>query len=318
MSDAQLIRFADLRGHDAAAAFLRNAVEGKRLAHSLLLAGPDGIGKRSLALAFTAWLQCADRTTDACASCPSCKQLAALTHPDVRIVSVPDGKKDIGVDHARDLKRWMSLRSARDRTKVALLLDAEMLTVAAQNALLKTLEEPPSGSMLILVSNNADALLPTVRSRCQRIAIRPLPEKAVEEVLSQRLAIPAPLAGELAALAEGSPGRALALQEILDDPRTADLLSELATHPSGRYVRVSQMAAALNSPESAAIQKLEFLLRRYRDQALASTPQAVQAIVRNSTTVTNALLALRRTNPNRQLLFEALLLQLSPASDSQP
>ncbi len=318
MPESELINFAALCGHEAAAEFLRHAVGAERLAHSLLLSGPDGIGKRSLALAFSAWLQCSSRGADSCGVCVGCRQVAAQTHPDVRVLSIPSGKKEIGVDQARDLKRWISLRSAHGNTKIGILLDAEMLTVAAQNALLKTLEEPPSASMLIVVTNNADALLPTVRSRCQRVPMRPLPTDVVAQVLVERHGVAPASAADLARLAEGSPGRALALQDLLSDPRTTELLNELATHPSGRYVRLAQMAATLNAPESSATAKLELLLRHYRDAALAaatSSPVTLPALVRNSTAVANVMSALRRTNPNRQLLFEALLLQLAPVTD---
>lgn len=318
MPHTELIRFASLRGHESAAAFLRKAAGDGCLAHSLMLSGSDGIGKRSLALAFAAWLQCSSRGEDSCGTCSGCRQVAAQTHPDLRLVSIASGKKEIGVDQARDLKHWISLRSAQGNTKIGILLDAEMLTVAAQNALLKTLEEPPAASILIVVTNNADALLPTVRSRCQRVPIRPLSTEVVAQLLVERHGVPRASAEDLARLAEGSPGRALALQDLLRDSNTSELLIELATHPSGRYVRLTKMAAALNTPESSTNVKLELLLAKYRDAALAaaaSSPAALPALERGSSAVANMLSALRRTNPNRQLLLEALMLRLASTTD---
>lgn len=313
MPSNELIRFASLRGHEATIEHLRKALGGGRLAHSLLFSGADGIGKRSLAMAFAAWVQCAERNQDSCGACSSCRQIAAATCSDLRVVTIPSGKKEIGVEQARDLKRWVSLRSAQSGTKIAILLDAEMLTVAAQNALLKTLEEPPADCMILVVTNNADAMLPTVRSRCQRVPLRPLPTALVCELLMERHHIPAALAGELAVLAEGSPGRALALHEILGDPKIAELMAELATQPGARYVRQSQMANALMNPEPAVAAKLELLLHRYRDAALAgaASKTVVQNTLRRAGVVSQALASLRRTNPNRQLLLEALLLQIA-------
>ncbi len=309
----ELIRFASLRGHEGTIEHLRKAHTDGRLAHSLLFSGPDGIGKRSLALAFAAWVQCAERDTDSCGACSSCRQIAAATCADLRVVSIPSGKKEIGVEQARDLKRWISLRSAQSGTKVAILLDAEMLTVAAQNALLKTLEEPPPDCMILVVTNNADAMLPTVRSRCQRVPLRPLSTPLVCDLLVERHRVPAALAGELAVLAEGSLGRALALQEILGDPKIAELMVELATQPGGRYVRHAQMANALMNPEPAVAAKLELLLHRYRDMALSgdASKALVEGTLRRAGVVSQALASLRRTNPNRQLLLEALLLQIA-------
>jgi len=319
MPATKVTRFASVHGHDAAIELLRSALSSECLAHSLLLSGPDGIGKRSLALAFAAWVYCTNRGDDSCGECAGCRQVAAQSHPDLRLVTIPSGKKEIGVEQARDLKRWITLRSAQGNTKIAILLDAEMLTLAAQNALLKTLEEPPAGSMLMVVANNADAMLATVRSRCQRIPLRPLAMPLVTQILVDEHQVSPAIAGDLARLAEGSPGRALALQEILGDAKVAEWMTELATHPSARYVRQAQMAAALMNPESAVTAKLELLLHRYRDQALEPTasPAFTRTLLQRAGAVTQALSALRRTNPNRQLLLEALLLQLMPGEDSK-
>jgi len=326
-----------LRGHERAAAFLRRAASGDQLAHSLLIAGADGIGKRSLAVAFATWIQCesrgegraqstrssgdsVDAVDDACGECGGCRQVAAGSHPDVKIIGIPAGKKEIGVDHARDLKRWVSLRATGGGRKVAIVLDAQMLTIAAQNALLKTLEEPPSHASILLVTDNADALLPTIRSRCQRVPIRPLATELVAELLRERHGIDAARADELARHAEGSPGRALALCTVMEDGKTIALLHELAGLPGARYVRLAQMAAALNQPESDTVAKLEGLLRSYRDSLLIAPTDASskQRLLRNAEAVSSALSAMRRTNPNRQLLLEALLLQIAPQLETTP
>lgn len=320
MPEPGLIRFAMLRGHDGAAQFLRRAAMGDRLAHSLLIAGPNGIGKRSLATAFATWLQCEQQdhdgntATDACGECASCRQVAAGSHPNVRIVGIPSGKKEIGVDHARELKRWVALRTSGGGRKVGIILDAQMLTVAAQNALLKTLEEPPSHASILLVTDNADALLATIRSRCQRVPLRPLATELVAELLREQHGIAADAAGELARQAEGSPGRALELRAVMADGKTAALLGELAGLSGARYVRLAQMAAALNTPETDTTTKLEGLLCSYRDELLttAGDDAASQSILHKVEAVSGALATLRRTNPNRQLLLEALLLQIAP------
>jgi DNA polymerase-3 subunit delta' len=325
MSQAALITFAAIHGHDRLCDFLRAAVGNGRLAHALLFAGPDGVGKRSVALACAAWMHCTGGGSDACGACASCRQIAAGSHPDVQQVAIAAGKKEIGVDRVRELKRFMQLRPLLGKNKVAIVDEAPSLTVAAQNALLKTLEEPPDHSLLILVASNPDALLPTVRSRCQRLRFAPLPVELVATIVARAAGVDAAAAHELALLAEGSPGRALALGRALVGAGRAQLVEALAGLGTARYVRLAQMARALNHPEADAGVKLETVLAQYRDDALraigapqltlhpASPPAAasVQTHLRRADAVYDAWSAIRRGNPNRQLLLEALLLRLA-------
>jgi DNA polymerase-3 subunit delta' len=327
MPEPPVISFAAVRGHERVRDFLRTAVARGRLAHALLFAGPDGVGKRSLALAFGAWMQCEAGGDDACGACASCRQVAAGSHPDLQVVAVAPGKKEIGVDRIRALKRFTQIRSSRGTAKVGIIDDAHMLTVAAQNALLKTLEEPPDRCLLIVVAHNPDALLPTVRSRCQRIQFFPLPADAVADLLAVRHGIEAGLAREAALLAEGSPGRALALSAGLAGGRGEQLRQQLATLGTARYVRVMQLAEELRHPDRETSIKLEALLSQYRADALrsigaghlvpgappprAGTPLAVRAALERVDAVRRAWNAVRRGNPNRQLLLEALLLRLT-------
>jgi DNA polymerase-3 subunit delta' len=320
-------RFANIRGHERTRDLLRAAVEQGRLPHALLFAGPEGVGKRTVALALAAWLQCEHRDGDACGHCASCGQTAAGSHPDVRLVTVAAGKKEIGVDRAREVKRFVQLQPVRGIAKVAIVDEAHRLTVAAQNALLKTLEEPPDRSLLILVANNPDALLGTVRSRCQRVQFPPLPAATVAAMLSAGYGLDATTAHELAVLADGSPGRALALSRSDVAARRADLLRQLAGLKTARYVEVVQLANELSQPEGHVDVKLELLLSHYRDDAVRAVgaahlaPGADATVVPSSDTLRAALRrvdsvqaawgALHRSNPNRQLLLEALLLRLA-------
>jgi DNA polymerase-3 subunit delta' len=315
-------RFADIRGHEGACAFLRGAVANRRLAHALVFAGPEGIGKRAVALALAGWLQCAAGGEDACGECPACRQIAAGSHPDVVVVTIPAGKKEIGVDRARELKRFTQMRPVSGSTKLALVDDAHMLTVAAQNALLKTLEEPPASALLILITANPDALLPTVRSRCQRVQFGALPADAVADVLVTQHGWEPDTARTVAASADGSVGRALALGRSFGDPERSELTAALATLQGARYVRVAQMAHDLNHPESETRVKLEGLLYRYRDEVLrligaeeqshGDLPAgSVRVALQRVDAVREALAALQRGNANRQLLLESLLLRLA-------
>ncbi len=309
--------FGAIRGHRRVCDFLRAAVASDRLPHALLFAGADGVGKRSVALALVAWLLCEAGADDACGRCAACRQVVAGSHPDLQVLNVASGKKEIGVDRARDVKRFTQLRPLRGSVKIAVINDAHMLTVAAQNALLKTLEEPPQHSLLILVANNPDALLPTVRSRCQRVQFVPLPHEAVIEILTRDHGLAPAVAQQLAALAEGSPGRALALSRCITSTEGAPQLAGLG---DARYVDLVRLANQIALPEADTGMKLELLLSQLRDAAVrglddpteaAAGVRSLRTTLRAADLVHDTREAMRRSNPNRQLLLEALLLRLA-------
>jgi len=317
MSQPAVASFGGLRGHQRVREFLRSAVAQQRLPHAMLFTGPDGVGKRSLAGALTAWLQCEQGGDDACGVCASCVRLASGSHSDVFGLTLAAGKKEIGIDRVRDLKRFMQLRPVGGRLKMALIDDAHLLSIAAQNALLKILEEPPAHSFLVLVTANPDALLPTVRSRCQRVRFGPLPDEVVVDILRRSADLDTEAVRRLARLAEGSPGHALTLVDCLDGAQPEAWQRHLAAVGQARYVQLAETARELNSPESHVLVKLEMILSQLRDEAVQSVRSVSapldRAALRRADAVDAACNLLRRGNPNRQLLLEALLLRLAVA-----
>lgn len=324
MSHPPVTSFAAVRGHERVRDSLRAAVAQDRLPHALLFMGPEGVGKRCLASALVAGLQCEQAGDDACGTCASCVRLAAGSHSDCRVVTVASGKKEIGIDRIRELKRFMQLRPVGGKVKVALIDDAHLLTIAAQNALLKVLEEPPAHSFLVLISSNPDALLPTVRSRCQRVRFGPLSTDVVVEILMRAADLDEDAARDLATLAEGSPGRALTLRSCLAGESREQWRQRLAGLGQARYVQLAQIAHDLSTPETHVVAKLEMLLSEWRDAAVrcvrpehAAPPPAadraasLRAVVRRVVAADATCNILRRSNPNRQLLLEALVLRLA-------
>jgi DNA polymerase-3 subunit delta' len=326
MAAVEVPRFAAVRGHDQAKAQLRGAVARERLAHAVLLTGPEGVGKQRLAAALAALVVCQNQGEEPCGECAGCHQVAAGSHPDVRVVGIPPGKKEIRIEPIRELRAFVQLAPLTARRKVVLLNDAHALNVNAQNALLKTLEEPPPRSLLVLVTHAPGSLLPTVRSRCQRVHCAPLPDAIVRDILHRDCQVPESEAALAAAYAEGSPGRALQLRRALGDRRQT-LLSQLAELPDARYVRLVQMIQDATGRDDPAL-PLALMLTWYRDQAVhavgadevglrnadlvADMPAGgAETAVAHAEAVIDALARLRRGNPNRQLLLEALFLRLS-------
>jgi len=217
----------ELMGHDEIAERFRRALAEERLAHTFLFVGPEGIGKRSFALALAQSLLCQRRAAellDPCGQCPSCVQVHAGTNPDLITVSRPEGKKDIPVgvlkgddkDYSveQSLLFNLGLRPFHGGRKVAILDDADFLNPEGANCLLKTLEEPPPASVLILISTSADKQLPTIRSRAQIIRFRPLANDVIAKLLVERQVVSdASEAKRLAAYSGGSMTRASELAD---------------------------------------------------------------------------------------------------------
>src|SRR5262249_33912714 len=182
-------------GHEAARRRLSGRLRGGSLPPALLIVGPRGVGKRTLAQALVADLFCGERR--GCGRCAACGALLRGNHPGYVAVEARAGRSAIPIEAIQELSRQVSLRPADERGRVAIMRGADRMTPPAQDALLKTLEEPPPGNVLVLTVARADAVLPTIRSRCQRVALAPLSDAELGEVarpLAPPPAVPASVA----------------------------------------------------------------------------------------------------------------------------
>ena len=184
---------------------LMRSVQAGRIVHALLFVGPHGSGKRTVARLFAQAMVCQGESKP-CGACPACKRFLAGSHPDIHVVK-PE-KKSIGVDEVRELIDALALRPYEGGRHIALIEQADKLTVAAQNALLKTLESPSGDCMFFLITDAPGAMLPTILSRCQTVRFSDLSVEDCARVLEGRGIDPV-RARELAGLSQGSVGRAL-------------------------------------------------------------------------------------------------------------
>ncbi len=206
--------FSSVYGHRRLLALLSRAIARDTLPPALLFAGPAGVGKRRVAMAIARAINCLEpRSTgeferDACGTCAACRRIARGVHPDV-IVIEPGDNGSIKIEAVRDAIDRAGFRPFEARRRVVIIDDAEALVPAAQNALLKTLEEMPTASIFVLVSSIPDALLPTVRSRCPRLRFGSLSAAEVAQALARDHSYSETDARAAAADADGSVGRAL-------------------------------------------------------------------------------------------------------------
>jgi len=171
----------DVIGQEKALRLLHNTLKTGRIPSALLFAGEPGIGKRYTAINFAKALNCLNQEHDSCDACPSCKKIDSGIHPDLLFLRPEKG--EIRIDEIRAIEEALSFRPFEGKRKVVIIDDAEKMNHSACNAFLKTLEEPPSGSVIILVTSSPDSLPSTIRSRCCRINFSPISEKGVEEVI---------------------------------------------------------------------------------------------------------------------------------------
>ena len=229
MTDAPL--WAGIVGQERATALLRRALAQHRVAHAYAFLGPAGVGRRLTALAFAQALLCAE---GGCGRCPACRRVAAGQHLDCRVVAPtpprdkPRGPAAIRIEDVRELQHWAALVPHEGPRKIFVLDDADRMTLPTAQALLKTLEEPPPRTVLVVILANPRALPPTVLSRCQQVRFRPLGEEELAGILGAR-GLEAAASRRLARRSRGQIGLALTADLAADDAREAAALELLRT-----------------------------------------------------------------------------------------
>ena len=320
-----------LRNHAA-----RNAQDGGgKLRHAYLFTGPEGVGRQTLAIRFAQALNCPTPPEQGgfCSVCRDCRQIQSLVHPDLSLLLPEEGHKKILIDQVRGLQHTLALSPYAAAYRIALLPDFPQATDQAQNALLKTLEEPPDKVILLLTAHTPEQLLATIVSRCEVIRLRPASIGSTQAYLQTEKGLTDEKARLLAHLSGGRVGAAIRLAE---DPtalahRREHLETLLGLLPARRFERF-KLAASLVKPWDRARQNLGVVLpiwlSFWRDVFLMSAGgslplvnvdlavQVDQVASQVSTERARALVVAHEqalgqleANANVQLLAETLLLQ---------
>jgi len=265
-----------LIGHEWAVQLLKGHLERGAPRHAYLFTGPDSIGRRTLALRFAQAFNTETPPSPGIFDPQSrtSRQIEGMQHPDLSLVERQEGDRDIKIDSVRQLQHSLALAPYSARYRMALLLDFELANDNAANALLKTLEEPPGKVVLLLTAESADAMLPTIASRCEVIHLRLVPLEQLSQGLQQLYGVPAEQAHLLAHISGGRPGYALRLhqQPALLTQRTAWLDDQQRLLGSNRRERFVYAKQATEEKENFG-QMLQVWLSFWRDVLL----QAAQA-----------------------------------------
>lgn len=299
-----------------------------RLPHALLFSGPSGLGKQHLASGLAQSILCENPLGEgtACGQCRSCKLFRAGTHPDYLLIQPEEDKKSIVVDQVRKLDAFQAMKGHYAHGKVIVIAPADRMNINASNALLKTLEEPTAGTVLILSTDRPMTLLATIRSRCQQVVFAPAARSVAGPWLKQQLSGPVD-EQSLLAMAADSPLLALEwadtayqerreklfaqLEQIRKGADPLTVASEWSAEGKGQtlawfYSWVSDMIRLKNNPETATLanphlrERLQALAERVDLNALFRLLESVQEGIR-----------LLQTQVNDLLVMEALLLDWS-------
>lgn len=320
--------FADISGHDRIIEVFRRSVRSGKVPHSFIFEGIPGCGRRKTALALIQAIFCRAVADDACGVCPSCRKVDKGNHGDIHFVQPLPDKRDIAIDQLREIQRELSLRPYEAPRKACIIEPAERMSVNAANSLLKTLEEPPGNAIIILLTENADMLLPTIRSRCQLIRFAPLSPEIISELLAAN-GMSSDAANLLAAISEGSMQRAGELDNEALSARREALITQLSMLNIGKIATVFDSAEDLAGNRDETLASLDLLLSVARDAVHlnSGSPEIVNAAIRpaletfaarctlaGALQIVSAITDTRRAvqrNANNKLALDCLFMKLA-------
>lgn len=299
--------FKDVVGHKNIIEYIKNAVKEDKVSHAYILNGERGSGKKMLATLFAETLLCEEKGTSPCNKCHSCKQVDSGNHPD--LIWVQHEKPGaISVDDIRvQLNGDVLIKPYQSSKKIYIIPQADTMTVQAQNALLKTLEEPPEYAVIFLLTENADQLLPTITSRCVMLKLRNIRDTLIRKYLMEKLEVPDYKADVCTAFAQGNMGKAIMLagsdhfNEIRDE--AIQLLKYI------HDMEISEIVKAIKRCQAYKLEindYLDIIMIWYRDVLLYKATKDVDAVVFKDQISSIKEAATRSSYEGIELILESL------------
>ncbi len=319
--------FEPIIGQERPIRFLTQMLQKKSIPTALLFTGVDGIGRQKTARAMAMALNCSGPVgVSACGRCPSCRKVISGSHPDIVIVG-PDGVF-IKIDQVRAVSRQLRFAPLEGNWRIVIINDAQAMNLEASNAMLKILEEPPKRTAFILTASQTTGLLPTIVSRCQQIAFRPIPYEKVAQLLVEARGLDRQTATTLAMSAKGSLGKALSEDGEKWTVWRDDVLEQIAALSGESMQPIFAFAKALSRDKGRLADALDMIMMWFRDVLMckasperiinedfktkierASQGESVNALLEKVGAVHSAQRAISR-NANPRLTLEVMLLRL--------
>ena len=272
--------FHDIIGHDDIIRHLKNAIETGKVSHSYIFTGEAGSGKKLLAGTFAAALQCESGESEPCMTCDSCKKVIGKNHPDI-ITVTHEKPGSISIDEVRDqVVHDVDIKPYCSPYKIYIIPDAEMMTVQAQNALLKTIEEPPEYAVILFLTNTLDVLLQTVRSRCIIMNLRSVDTKMIQQYLMQKYQLPDYQARVCAAYAQGNVGKAIMMATSEHFREMQDFLLRLLKRVDD--MEVYEIVAAIHDMTAYKMDirdLIDLMMVWYRDVLILKATEDINQLV---------------------------------------
>lgn len=323
--------FADIVGQEQLKEHLQNAISMNKVSHAYIINGERSSGKEFIAKIFAMTLQCEKGGTEPCGECHSCKQAMSNNQPDIIFIS-HEKPGSIGVEDIRgQINNDIGIKPYSSPRKVYIMNEGEKMTVQAQNALLKTLEEPPEYAVIIILTTNVDSLLPTILSRCVVLNMKPVEDALVKKYLMTELQVPDYKANICVAFARGNVGKAKLLanseefEKVKDEAVTlVKHINEMETHEVVKAIKkISEYKLDVNDYlDILSIWYRDVLLYKatrdmngliFRDEFQQISKMADRSTYEGIETIVNALQQAKRrldANVNFDLTMELLLLTI--------
>lgn len=299
--------FKDVVGHKDIIRYIQNAVREDMVTHAYIINGARGSGKKMLAKLFAMTLLCEKGDGDPCSTCHSCIQAESGNHPDIITVS-HEKPNSISVDDIREqVNNSVGIKPYSGPYKVYIVPQADLMTAQAQNALLKTIEEPPEYVVIMLLTENAQMLLPTINSRCVMLKLRNIKETLIRKYLMERLHVPDYKADICAAFAQGNMGRAIMLAQSEHFNEIREEALHLLQHVQD--MELSELVKAVNRVSAYKLEitdYLDIIMVWYRDALLYKATKDPDRVVFKDQINYMRELARRSSYEGIQLILESL------------
>ncbi len=300
------------QGNKSVLKFLIKLSKNKKIPHAYIFYGPKGVGKKQFALYFAKLLNCLAKSEDQrpCHSCISCHKIDNNIHPDLKIIATD--RKQIKIDEIREVTVFTNTSALEGRFKVIIIDDAHKMNVFSANALLKTLEEPLSNSIIILITDNLKNLLPTIQSRCIKIPFSPLKDEEILQILSQK-------GYDISKINDILPfcaGSVKIAEELLIDKNYAmaiDLIENLEKFGHLRFIEISAISERI-SQNNFEETSFNIMLQFFRNKALKMDENLFSYLSAYEKVL--IFMSYLRYNISKSFILEALFLSLSSSEDT--